>query len=41
MAKLYNVSAVPAMVLLDENGVIITNNARGEALGNEVSKLCK
>ena len=41
VAKLYNVSAVPAMVLLDENGVIITNNARGEALGNEVSKLCK
>lgn len=41
VAKLYNVSSVPAMVLLDENGVIVTNNARGEALEKEVSKLCK
>ncbi|WP_177207021.1 TlpA disulfide reductase family protein [Prevotella sp. KH2C16] len=41
VAKLYNVSAVPAMVLLDENGLIITDNARGEALEKEVSKLCK
>lgn len=41
VAKLYNVSSVPAMVLLDENGMIVTNNARGEALEKEVSKLCK
>ena len=41
VAKLYNVSAIPAMVLLDENGKIVSTNARGEALEKEVSKLCK
>ncbi|MDO1499000.1 TlpA disulfide reductase family protein [Winogradskyella maritima] len=30
IAKLYNVNAIPAAFLLDENGVIIAKNLRGQ-----------
>lgn len=40
VARLYNVSGVPAMFLLDENGVIVSKDLRGEKLKIEVSKLC-
>lgn len=41
VAKLYHVTGVPTMYLLDSEGRIITDNARGEALEKEVSKHCK
>lgn len=41
VAQLYHVTGVPAMYLLDAEGRIVTDNARGEALEQEVSKLCK
>lgn len=41
VAKLYQVAAIPAMFLLDREGRIVSTNARGEALGQEVSKLCE
>lgn len=41
VAKLYQVSAVPAMFLLDRQGRIASVNARGDALAREVSKLCE
>lgn len=40
VAKRYNVTGVPAMYLLDAEGRIVSDNARGEALETEVSKLC-
>ncbi|WP_298475692.1 TlpA disulfide reductase family protein [uncultured Maribacter sp.] len=39
IAKLYNVDAIPAAFLLDENGVIIAKNLRGDALEQKVSEL--
>ena len=39
IAKLYNVDAIPATFLLDENGVIIAKNLRGPALEARVSEL--
>jgi len=39
IAQLYNVDAIPAAFLLDENGVIIAKNLRGEALGAKVAEL--
>jgi peroxiredoxin len=39
LAKLYNVDAIPAAFLLDENGVIIAKNLRGPALEAKVSEL--
>ena len=41
VAKLYHVTGVPAMYLLDAEGRIVSDNARGEALEKEVEKLCK
>ena len=41
VAKIYNVTAVPAMFLLDGDGRIVSTNARGEQLEIEVAKLCK
>ncbi len=38
-AKLYAVSAIPANFLLDENGIIVGHNLRGEALGAKVKEL--
>lgn len=39
VAKLYNVRAIPAAFLLDENGVIVATNLRGEALEAKVKEL--
>lgn len=39
IAKMYNVSAIPAAFLLDENGVIIAKNLRGSALEAKVAEL--
>lgn len=39
IAKLYNVNAIPAMFILDENGVIIAKDLRGEALENKIAEL--
>lgn len=38
-AKLYAVNAIPANFLLDENGVIIARNLRGENLYNKVKEI--
>jgi len=39
IAKLYNVNAIPAAFLLDENGVIVAKNLRGPALEEKVAEL--
>lgn len=39
IAELYNVNAIPAAFLLDENGVIVAKNLRGTALEETVSRL--
>jgi len=39
IAKLYNVSAIPAAFLLDENGVIVAKNLRGPQLEAKVAEL--
>lgn len=39
IARLYNVEAIPAAFLLDENGVIIAKNLRGPALEAKVAEL--
>lgn len=39
IAKLYNVNAIPAAFLLDENGVIVGKNLRGAALEEKVAEL--
>ncbi|MBD0776446.1 AhpC/TSA family protein [Maribacter sp. ANRC-HE7] len=39
IAKLYNVDAIPATFLLDENGVIVAKNLRGPALEARISEL--
>ncbi|PRP66571.1 TlpA disulfide reductase family protein [Nonlabens agnitus] len=39
IAQLYNVSAIPATFLLDENGVIIEKNLRGKALHDKLEEL--
>jgi len=39
IAKLYNVDAIPAAFLLDENGVIVAKNLRGPALEEKVAEL--
>lgn len=39
IAKMYNVKAIPAAFLLDENGVIVAKNLRGPALEAKVSEL--
>jgi peroxiredoxin len=38
-AKLYAVNAIPANFLLDENGIIIARNLRGEDLYNKISEV--
>lgn len=40
VVQLYQVSGVPAMFLLDSEGRIVSDNARGEALEREVARLC-
>ena len=39
IAQLYNVDAIPAAFLLDENGVIVAKNLRGSALEAKVAEL--
>ncbi|MEO0902325.1 MAG: TlpA disulfide reductase family protein [Bacteroidota bacterium] len=39
IAQLYNINAIPAAFLLDENGVIIAKNLRGPALEQKVAEL--
>jgi len=39
IAQLYNVDAIPAAFLLDENGVIIAKNLRGPELENKIAEL--
>ncbi|NNL08500.1 MAG: AhpC/TSA family protein [Croceitalea sp.] len=39
VAKLYNVNAIPAAFLIDENGVIVAKNLRGAALEQKVAEL--
>lgn len=39
IAKLYNVNAIPSTFILDENGVIIAKNLRGQALEDKMAEL--
>lgn len=39
LAQLYNVNAIPSTFLLDENGIIIDNNLRGQDLHNKLEEL--
>ncbi|RKS50627.1 peroxiredoxin [Gillisia mitskevichiae] len=39
VAKMYNIRAIPAAFLLDENGIIVATNLRGEALETKVKEL--
>ncbi len=39
IAKLYNVDAIPAAFLLDENGIIVAKNLRGAELEKKVAEL--
>jgi thiol-disulfide isomerase/thioredoxin len=37
----YTISGIPAMFLLDQSGMLVSTNARGEKLGSEVKRLLK
>lgn len=39
IAQLYNVNAIPAMFVLDEDGVIVAKNLRGPALEAKISEM--
>jgi len=39
VVKLYNVNAIPATFILDENGVIVSKRLRGQALENKIAEL--
>ncbi len=39
IAKLYNVNAIPATFILDENGVIVAKNLRGPALEAKIAEM--
>lgn len=39
VAKKYQVKAIPATFILDENGVIVAKNLRGDALANKIGEL--
>jgi thiol-disulfide isomerase/thioredoxin len=41
LAKEYTVSGIPAMFLLDQQGRLVTTDARGEKLGLEIKRLLK
>ena len=38
-AKLYGVNAIPATVLIDQEGTIVERNLRGEALKKRLAEL--
>ena len=40
-AKLYGISSIPSNVLIDQNGIIIAKNLRGEDLRNKVEEILK
>lgn len=39
MAVEYGIQAIPAAILVDKSGTVVTKNARGEALGTHLQKL--
>lgn len=39
IAKLYNIKAIPATIILDEKGVIVAKNLRGEALAAKIATM--
>ena len=39
IAELYNVTGIPASFILDENGVIVAKNLRGQALEDKIAEL--
>jgi len=39
IAKKYKISAIPATFILDENGVIVAKNLRGDELENKIGEL--
>ncbi len=39
VAKQYRVNAIPATFVLDENGIIVAKNLRGDALSNKIGEL--
>lgn len=41
IAKLYNINAIPATFILDEKGVIVARDLRGEDLENKIAELLK
>jgi thiol-disulfide isomerase/thioredoxin len=41
LVKAYTISGIPAMFLLDQQGMLVSTNARGEKLGQEVKRLLK
>ena len=41
VAKLYNVTGIPRMYIIDENGTIIAQDLRGEALTKKMDELFK
>ena len=41
VAQKYRVRAIPATFILDENGVIVAKNLRGDALSNKIGELLK
>lgn len=41
LVKAYTISGIPAMFLLDQDGMLVSTNARGEKLGREVKRLLK
>ncbi len=41
LVKTYTISGIPAMFLLDQNGMLVSTDARGPKLGAEVKRLLK
>jgi len=41
IAKKYSISAIPATFILDENGIIVAKNLRGDALASKIGELIK
>ncbi|MDB4767527.1 AhpC/TSA family protein [Flavobacteriaceae bacterium] len=39
IAKQYNINAIPATFILDENGIIVAKDLRGAALGAQIAKM--
>ncbi len=39
IARLYNVDAIPATFILDENGIIVAKNLRGKSLEDKINEL--